>query len=93
MAKRKMQSSIVQKAKPATARAMAKKLSEAARGEAARRAGAKANPKPTPVRKAARKELMEQLVAPAVETVTVEHPAPEFEEVSQVSPGPDKPEE
>jgi hypothetical protein len=51
-----------------------KKLSEAARGEAARRAGAKAKPKPTPVRKAARKELMEQLVAPAVETVTVEHP-------------------
>jgi len=34
---------------------------------------------------------MKQPVAPAVETV--EHPAPEFEEVGQASPGPDEPEE
>jgi hypothetical protein len=45
------------------------------------------------VKKAVRKERMKQPVAPAVETVTVEHPAREFEEVSQVSPGPDEPKE
>ena len=70
---------------------MAKKLSKAARGRAAQRAVGKA--KRAPVKKAAREERMKQPVAPAVEPVTVEHPAPEFEEVSQVSPGPDEPEE
>jgi hypothetical protein len=43
------------------------------------------------VKKAARR--MKQPVAPPVEAVAVEHPAPEFEEVSKVSPGPDEPEE
>jgi hypothetical protein len=93
MAKRKKQSSKVKKRKGATARPKAKKLSKAARGKAAKRAVAKAKPKRAPVKKAARKERTKQPVAPAVETVTVEHPAPEFEEVSQVSPGPDEPQE
>jgi hypothetical protein len=94
MAKRKKRSSKVQKRKGATARPEAKKLSKAARGKAvAKPAVARAKPKRAPVKKAARKERMKQPVAPAVETVTVEHPAPEFEEVSQVSPGPDEPEE
>jgi hypothetical protein len=94
MAKRKKQSSKVQKRKGAQARAKAKKPSKAARGKAVTKPPvARAKPKRAPVKKAARKERMKQPVAPAVETLSVEHPAPEFEEVRQVSPGPDEPEE
>jgi len=91
MAKRKKQSSKDPKEKGATARPVAKKLSKSARGRTAQRAVGKA--KRAPAKKAAREEGMKQPIAPAVETLTVEHPAPEFEEVSQVSPGPDEPEE
>jgi hypothetical protein len=45
------------------------------------------------VKKAARKERIKQPVVAAVETGAVEHPAPEFEEVNKVSPGPDEPAE
>jgi hypothetical protein len=93
MAKRKKQSSKVAKKKGANARPKAKKLSKAARGKAAKPTVARAKPKRALLKKAARKERMKQPVALAVETVTVEHPAPEFEEVSQVSPGPDEREE
>jgi hypothetical protein len=93
MAKRKKQSSKVQKRKGANTRPKARKLSKAAQGKAAKQTVAKAKPKRAPVKKAVRKERMKQPVALAVETVTVEHPAPEFEEVSQVSPGPDEREE
>jgi len=95
MAKRKKQSK-VQKKKGAKARPKAKKLSKAARGKAvAKPTVARAKPKRAKVKKPPRKAArrMKQPVAPAVETVTVEHPAPEFEEVSQVSPGPDEPKE
>ena len=67
MAKRKKQSSKVQKRKGAKARPKAKKLSKAARGKATvKRAVARAKPKRGPVKKAARP------VASAVETVAVE---------------------
>ena len=67
MAKRKKQSSKVQKRKGATARPKAKKLSKAARGKAvAKQAAARAKPKRAPVKKAARP------VVSAVETVAVE---------------------
>jgi hypothetical protein len=89
MAKRKKQSSKVQKKKGARARPKAKK----AAGKATKRVVAKAKIERAQAKKAARKEPIKQPVAPAVETVTVEHPAPEFEEVSQVSSGPDEPEE
>jgi hypothetical protein len=62
MAKRKKQSSKVQKRKGAKARPKSKKLSKAA----AKRAVAKAKPKRAPVKKAAHP------VAPAIETVAVE---------------------
>jgi hypothetical protein len=83
MAKRKKQAR-AQKSKAATARGKARKVAEAVK-----RTAAKAKPKPAPVKKAARKVKLP--VAPAVETVAVEHPAPEFEEVNKVSPGPDEP--
>jgi hypothetical protein len=79
------------------------KRGKLAKGNSARRAKArkaaqaktvvKAKPKRAPAKKAARKERMKQPVAPAVETVAVERPAPEFEEVSKVSRGPGEPEE
>ena len=92
MAKRKKQSK-VQKTKAATARGKARKVAKAARGKVTKRTVASAKPKPTPVKEAARKERMKQRAAPAVETVAVAHPAPEFEEVNKVSPGPDEPAE
>ena len=74
MAKRKKQSSKVQKKKGATARPKAKKLSKAARGKAAaKQAVARTKPKLAPVKKAARP------VASAVKTTAVEvieQPAP-----------------
>jgi hypothetical protein len=84
MAKSKKQSK-VQKRKGAIARPTARKVAK----PVTKRTAASAKPKRTPVKKAARR--IKQPVAPAVETV--EHPAPEFEEVSKVSPGPDEPEE
>ena len=82
MAKRKKQSSKVQKQKGAKARPKAKKLSKAARGKpAAKRAVARAKPKRAPLKKAARP------VAPAVETVAVEvieQPAPGVITVTEV---------
>jgi hypothetical protein len=79
MAKRKKQSSKVQKKMGATARPKAKK---AARGKAAaKRAIARAKPKRAPVKKAARP------AAPAVETVAVEvieQPAPGVITVTEV---------
>ena len=81
-AKRKKQSSKVQKQKGAKARPKAKKLSKAARGKpAAKRAVARAKPKRAPLKKAARP------VAPAVETVAVEvieQPAPGVITVTEV---------
>jgi hypothetical protein len=75
MAKRKKQSSKVQKKKGAKARPKAKRLSKAARGKAAtKRTVARAKPKRAPAKK-----RMKQPTAPAVETVAVEvveHPAP-----------------
>ena len=62
-----------------------KRAKSATRGKARRSKAAKA-----PVKKAARKRRTKQPVAPAVEA---REPAPEFEDVSQVSPRPDEPEE
>jgi hypothetical protein len=82
MAKRKKQSSKVQKRKGARAHPKAKKLSKAARGKAAtKRAVARAKPKRAPVKKAARP------VASAVETVAIEvieQPAPGVTTVTEV---------
>ena len=78
MAKRKKRSK-VQKRKAAT-RGKARKV---------KRTVAKAKPKRAPVKKAARRT--KEPVAPAVETI--EHPVPEFEQVSKPGPGPDEPEE
>jgi len=75
MTKRKKQSKVQKRGK------LARKVSKSARGNT--RTVAKAKLKRATVKKAAQKE-----VAPAVETV--EHPALEFEEVRQVSPGPDE---
>ena len=83
MAKRKKRSK-VQKRKAATARGKARKVAKAVK-----RTVAKAKPKRAPVKKAARRT--KEPVAPAVETI--EHPVPEFEEVSKPGPGPDEPEE
>jgi hypothetical protein len=66
MAKRKSQSSKVQKRKAAKARSKIKKLSKPARGKAAARPVAKAKPKRPQVKKAARAN------APVVEAVAVE---------------------
>jgi hypothetical protein len=81
MAKRKKQSSKVQKRKGAKARPKAKKLSKATRGKAvAKGAAARTKPKRAPVKKAAP-------VAPAVETVAVEvieQPAPGVITVTEV---------
>jgi hypothetical protein len=89
MAKRKKGSKV-------QGRAKVRRANSAKRGKARKAAQAKmvakAKPKRTPVKKAARKER-KQPVAPVVETVAVEHPAPEFEEVNKVSPGPDEPAE
>jgi hypothetical protein len=68
MAKRK-KGSKVQKRREATARGKASKVSKSARGKTTNRAVAKAEPKPAPVKKAARTK---RPVAPAVETVAVE---------------------
>jgi hypothetical protein len=62
---------------------------KSARGKVTKRTVTRAKSKRAPVKKAAR--WMKHPVAPTVETV--EHPAPEFEEVSKASPGPDEPEE
>jgi hypothetical protein len=81
MAKRKKQSSKVQKRKGATARPKAKKLSKTARGTVAKQAVARAKPKRAPVKKAAWR------VASAVETVAVqviEQPAPGVITVTEV---------
>jgi hypothetical protein len=82
MAKRKKQSSKVQKRKGAKARPKAKKLSKAARGKAAaKQAVARAKPKRAPVKKATRP------VASAVETVAVkviEQPAPGVITVTEI---------
>ena len=82
MAKRKKQSSKVQKRKGAKARPKAKKLSKAVRGKvAAKRAVAKAKPKRAPAKKAARP------IAAAVETVAVaviEQPTPDVITVTEV---------
>ena len=82
MAKRKKQSSKVQKRKGAKARPKSKKLSKAARGKVvAKRAVARAKPKRVPMKKAARR------VAPAVEAVAVEvieQPAPGVITVTEV---------
>jgi hypothetical protein len=82
MAKRKKQSSKVQKRKGAKARPKAKKLSKAARGKAAaKRAVAKAKPKRPPTKKASRPP------ASAVETVAVEvieQPAPGVITVTEI---------
>ena len=63
MAKRKKQSSKVQKRKGATARPKAKKSSKAARGKATKRAVARGKPKRAPMKKAARP------AAPALEAL------------------------
>ena len=81
MAKRKKQSSKVQKRKGAKARPKAKKLSKATRGKAVAKGAAARKPKRAPVKKAARP------VAPAVETVAVEvieQPAPGVITVTEV---------
>jgi hypothetical protein len=73
MAKRKNQSSKVQKRKGAIARPKVKKLSKLARSKAAAKPVSKAKPKRPQVKKAA------QAIAPAVEAVAVEvieQPAP-----------------
>jgi hypothetical protein len=85
MAKRKKGSKVQKRAKlrggNSARRGKARKVAKSAK--ATKRS---AKPKRALVKKAARKD-----VTPAV--ANVEHPAPEFEEVSQVSPGPDEPEE
>jgi hypothetical protein len=82
MAKRKKQSSKVQKRKGAKVRPKAKKLSKAGRGKAvAKGAAARTKPKRAPVKKAARP------VAPVVGTVAVEvieQPAPGVITVTEV---------
>jgi hypothetical protein len=81
MAKRKKQSSKVQKRKGAAARPKAKKVSGAARGKVTKRAVARGKPKRTPVKKAAR------TAAPRLETVAVgvvEQPAPGAITVAEV---------
>jgi hypothetical protein len=76
MAKRKKQSSKVQKRKGAKARPKAKKLSKAMRGKAvAKGAAARTKAKRAPVKKAARP------VAPAV---VIEQPAPGVITVTEV---------
>jgi hypothetical protein len=81
MAKRKKQSSKVQKRKGTTARSKVRKLSKAARGKAMKRTVARAKPKRAQVKKAAR------AVTAAVETVAVEGlsiPAPGVTTVTEV---------
>ena len=82
MAKRKKQSSKVQKTKRATGRPKARKQTKAARGKlAAKRTVARAKPKRASVKKAL------QPVTPAVETVAVEvieQPAPGVITVTEV---------
>jgi hypothetical protein len=95
MAKRKKASKVQSRAKRrignSAERGRARKVAKAARGKPTKRTVAKPTPKRAPVKKAARR--MKQPVAPPVEPVAVEHPAPEFDEVSKVSPGPDEPDE
>jgi len=86
LAKRKKQSSKIQKRKGAKARPKAKKLSKATRGKVvAKGAAARTKPKRAPVKKDARK--VKQPVAPVVETVAVEvieQPAPDVIAVPEV---------
>jgi hypothetical protein len=95
MAKRKKASKAQSRAKRrrgnSAKRGEARKVARAARRKPTKRTVTKAKLKRAPVKKAARR--IKQPVAPPVETVAVEHPVPEFEEVSKVSPGPDEPEE
>jgi hypothetical protein len=83
MAKRKKQSSKVQKKKGAKARPKAKKLSKAARGKAVvKRTVARAKPKRAPTKK-----RMKQPTAPTLETVAIEvteQPAPGVITVTEV---------
>jgi hypothetical protein len=90
MAKLKKRSKVQQRNR-VTVRGKARKATKSSQGKASKRTVARAKPKRAPVKKAARR--MKRPVAPPVETVAVEHAAPEFEEVSKVSPGPDEPEE
>jgi hypothetical protein len=81
MAKRKKQSSKVQKREGATARPKAKKLSKAARGKATKRAVARGKPKRAPMNNPTRP------AAPTVETAAVEvieQPAPGVITVTEV---------
>jgi hypothetical protein len=83
MAKRKKGSKVQKRGKlprgNSATRGKASKVSKSARGKATKRTVARAKPKRTPVKKAARKERIKQPVAPVVETVAVEvieQPAP-----------------
>jgi hypothetical protein len=90
MAKRKKGSKVQGRAK--LRRASSAKRGKARKvAKAAKRTATRAKPKRAPVKKAARK--VKKPVTPTVETAAVERPAPEFEEVSKVSPGPDEPAE
>ena len=90
MAKRKNGSKVQSRAK--LRRANSAKRGKARKvAKAVKRTVAKAKPKPASVKKATRK--VKRPVASVVETAAVERPAPEFEEVNKVSPGPDEPAE
>ena len=76
MAKRKKQSSKVQKRKAATARPKAHKLTKVARGKATKRTVARAKPNRATVKKPAQREVPPSALV--VETVVVEKPAPDL---------------
>jgi hypothetical protein len=86
MAKRKKGSKVQKRAKLRRAtRGKASKVAKSARGKATKRTVAKAKPKRTPVKKAARR--IKRPVAPVVETVTaevIEQPAPGVVTVTEV---------
>jgi hypothetical protein len=91
MAKRKKGSKVQSRAK--LRRANSAKRGKARKvAKAVKRTAAKSKPKRTPVKKTTPKER-KQPIASVVDTGAVEHPAPEFEEVNKVSPGPDEPAE
>ena len=105
MAKLKKRSKVQQRNR-VTARGKARKAAKSTRGEASKRTVARAKPKRTGVKKAARKKAqrMRQPGVPIVETVVadvIEKPAPdvititEFEETEarEGIPGRDEPEE
>ena len=81
MAKRK-KGLKVQKKRGATARGKARKISKSARAKATKRTVAKAKPKRASVKKTARK-VKQQPIAPVVETVAVEKPAPDVVTVTE----------